>query len=397
LATLIGAKTRFGKIDFRQMFTVKNFIRKPLNLFIIIVIGQTAAAMLTIKSLAIAGIGMLSYLSPIPVLLLGFYFVRKNEDITSVMKLYIFMNAIMAAGVYLSYFGYDWDILRSVGTEMYVYPLSGGLLKLHSGFLRSSEVAAWHAGTSICMIFILFVTEKKNPLIKWISIPLTIYFLLALIFNGRRKIIMETILFLSFFGFLLLYFRRGAMKFALFTVGVGLVIAYVGSVYVIQDSDSDMYKYFERPQGIVDDSIDRFTQMTFYSFRWVIARNGFLGSGAGTGSQGAQYFGGGITRVGGSAEGGLGKILAELGVPGLAVFLWLLTAIARHLKLMLEQTRNGDLLKSQLMYGIVAFLLSNALVFIVAHQVFGDIYVLFILTLMLGFVFGMQKIPGPIE
>lgn len=391
-ATFIGAKMRFGTVNLRMLHEMKAYIRKPLNIFIILVLIQSVMAFLTIRSLTIAGIGMLAYLSPIPILLLGFYFVRNKDDIFRIMKFYIFISILMSAGIYLSYVGYDWDILRAVGTELYVYPVSGGIIKLHPGFLRSSEVAAWHAGASICFIFILFITTRGTTPFKWLYLPLTIYFLLAVILTGRRKIIAELILFIFAYGFLLLYFRRGTMKIATFTLAIGLLSAYLGGTYVIKDADSDLLKYFERPKGMVEASAERFELMTTGTLKWAIDRNGFFGAGAGAGSQGAQHFGGGSQLVGYSAEGGLGKVVAELGVPGLMIFLWLLFALSRYLKWILDETKSRDLLENRLIYGLVSFLLANAVVFITAHQVFGDIFVLFILSLMIGFVFGIQKI-----
>jgi hypothetical protein len=182
------------------------------------------------------------------------------------------------------------------------------------------------------------------------------------------------------------------MKLATFTLVIGIVLAYLGGAYIIKDADSDLLKYFERPKGIVEASVERLEMMTTGTLQWAVARNGFFGSGAGAGSQGAQYFGGGSQRVGYSAEGGLGKVLAELGVPGLIIFCWLLFALARYLKWILDETRRRDLLETRLIYGLVSFLIANAVVFVTAHQVFGDIFVLFILSLMMGFVFGMQKI-----
>ena len=391
-ATLIGAKIRFVKFNFRTLHQMKGFLQNPLKIFVVLVLIQSVMAILTTGSFIIATIGMLAYLSPIPILLLGFHLVRNKDDVFRIMKFYISISILMSAGIYLSYMGFEWDILRAVGTELYVYPISGGVIKLHSGFFRSSEVAAWHAGASICFIFILFITSKGTRPFKWLSIPFTIYFLVAVILAGRRKIIAELVIFITFYGFLLLFFRRGAMKLAIFTLAIGLLFAYLGGTYIIKDADSDLFKYFERPKGIVEASAERLQLMTTGTLRWAIARNGFFGAGAGAGSQGAQYFGGGAQMVGYSAEGGLGKVVAELGVPGLMIFSWFLFALARYLKWILDETEKRDYLENRMIYGIVSFLLANAVVFVTAHQVFGDIFVLFMLSLMIGSVLGMQKI-----
>jgi len=126
----------------------------------------------------------------------------------------------------------------------------------------------------------------------------------------------------------------------------------------------------------------------------VIARNGILGSGAGTGSQGAQHFGGGSNIVGSAAEGGLGKVLAELGVPGLLLLLWLVISFARYIwSIILYVTRERDVDPSlaKLVFGLVAFLMTNAFVYTIAHQAYGDPFVLIILGFFLGFVMATPK------
>jgi hypothetical protein len=391
-AAFLGAKMRVHQLNFKIIHSMKEFVRGPLNLFIALVLVQSIISFITTQSAAVAGIGLIGYLSPLPVLILGIYFVRDIHDINRLMFFYIIVSTVISAGIYLSFMGYDWDILQAVGTDLYIYPLSGGAIKLHSGFLRSSEVAAWHAGTSICVVIMLLLTMKKKSFLKWLTAPLVLFFFVALILTGRRKIIVEIVMFLSIYGFLLLYFRRGAMKLASFTLVIGLLIAYMSSMYLLKDADSGLQKYFERPKEIPQSAFERLEQMTVGSFNSIIERNGFFGSGAGTGSQGAQHFGGGVSRVGGAAEGGFGKILAELGLPGLVIFVWLLIAFFRYLKWILDESKNRDFLQTRLIFGMVAFLVSNAIVFATAHQVFGDIFVIFILSLMIGLVFGMQRI-----
>ena len=320
-AAFLGARMRVYQLNFKIIHSMKGFLRGPLNLFIGLVLVQGIISLISTHSLAVAGIGLIGYLSPLPVLILGVYFVRDIHDISRLMIFYIVVSAIMSAGIYLSFMGYKWDILHAVGTDLYIYPLSGGAIKLHPGFLRSSEVAAWHAGTSICVVIMLLLTMKNKSLLKWLSAPLILYFLIALVLTGRRKIIVEIVMFLCVYGFLLLYFRRGAMKLASFTLVIGLIMAYMSATYVLKDADSDLQKYFERPKEIPQSAVERLEQMTVGSFKSVIDKNGFFGSGAGTGSQGAQHFGGGVSRVGGAAEGGLGKVLAELGLPGLCYIL----------------------------------------------------------------------------
>ena len=135
----------------------------------------------------------------------------------------------------------------------------------------------------------------------------------------------------------------------------------------------------------------RASLMTVESFQYVIAKNGIFGSGAGTGSQGAQHFGGGAEIVGAAAEGGLGKVLAELGVPGLALLLWLVVSFARYIWAILIHVKSDVPVRATLTFWLLSFQAANASVYVIAHQVFGDIFVLVILGFSLGFILAIPQ------
>jgi hypothetical protein len=118
---------------------------------------------------------------------------------------------------------------------------------------------------------------------------------------------------------------------------------------------------------------------------WAIDWYGWLGGGLGVASQGAQYFGGGGDVFGGAGEGGLGKITAELGVPGLLVALWLAVAVVRYGWRILRFDARLSTPISRLACGLIALLIANLAVFSVATQVFGDLFVLLFLGLIAGF------------
>jgi hypothetical protein len=138
--------------------------------------------------------------------------------------------------------------------------------------------------------------------------------------------------------------------------------------------------------------------MTIDNFKFIIARNGFFGAGAGMGSQGAQHFGGGAAVVGSSAEGGLGKVLAELGVPGLFLLLWAGGQLALYVWRALKRMHRGDSNRVLLASGTLAFLAVNGVVFTTAHQVYGDVFVLLILGWFTGFLFAaLQGAGSPVR
>jgi hypothetical protein len=126
---------------------------------------------------------------------------------------------------------------------------------------------------------------------------------------------------------------------------------------------------------------------------WAWNAGGFFGIGAGAASQGSQHFATeGLIEMRGAAEGGLGKIVLELGMPGLVLALLAAALIARNLRRVLDHAavRDPELLKLSL--GMVALLAANVPVFIGASQIYGDPFVLILLGSMLGFVFAIPRI-----
>ncbi|MDH3255741.1 MAG: hypothetical protein OEM62_12160, partial [Acidobacteriota bacterium] len=93
-----------------------------------------------------------------------------------------------------------------------------------------------------------------------------------------------------------------------------------------------------------------------------------------------------------SAEGGLGKIISELGVPGLLLGLWLalgsLRAVWRNLIGDIERTH-----RPSVSLGLLALLGAQIPTFMVAAQIYGDPFVLIVLGLLLGFVLAFPE-PG---
>ncbi len=52
----------------------------------------------------------------------------------------------------------------------------------------------------------------------------------------------------------------------------------------------------------------------------------------------------------------------------------------------------GDPYLARLTMGLAAFLAANSLVFITAHQAYGDVFVLLIIGFILGFIFAIRRL-----
>jgi hypothetical protein len=390
-ATLAGAVLNGMRINFRPIHAWNPTLRLPLQAFVCLVVIQSGMTVLRTGSVILGGIGLLAYLSPLPAVLLGYHFFQAGRNALKFMRVYLFFSLLMASGIYLSQMGYEWQVLRPVGDGLIAFSPSGEQLVLFPGFLRTVEVAAWHAALSVCLLILLQLTGKYGAS-KWVLNLLILFFMGALLFTGRRKFWIEIIVFASAYGFMLTYFRKGATKLALSLLVLGVGIATLTYTYLGDEESAAINPYIERGASVQQDGPERLVKMTINSFQVVIDRNGVFGSGAGTGSQGAQYFGGGAELVGAAAEGGLGKVLAELGVPGLLLLTWLLISLSRYLWSVVIFVKDGDPLLARLIFWLLAFFLSNGTLYLVAHQVFGDLFVLILLGFFLGFALAVPRL-----
>ena len=377
---------QYGGIQIKKISMWRNNIKVLFTLFFLWLVYEALVSYYLYGSPVIIGISLLSYLAPIPAFLIAYYYGLKVTDINRFMKFYVFLAILMLSGVYLSYFGYEWDVLREIGTGVIIY-VPGKILDSYPGFLRSTEGAAWHAATAICLLIILMVSRQ----IRWPKILIAAIILLLIgagLLTGRRKMLMTIIIFAGFYWILLFYFKRGAAKIMvvliLMTGIVGANVMLSGnkrSAFYISD---EFDPYMQRGATVFEDVGSR-SMMGIHAAGWGLSQFGVLGGGLGVASQGAQHFGAGAQRFGGAGEGGFGKITAELGLPGLFLVFLIFGAILLNTWNNMKKIARYDSPLVPLYYGLVAFLAANIPAFIVATQVFGDLFVL----MMLGWTFGL--------
>lgn len=393
-ATVLGAAARGVPMSFRPIHAWDPRLRLPLRLFGALVLLQAVAAFARSGSLVIPAIGVLSYLAPLPAILMAYHFARTERDVVRFAEIYLAAAALMATGIYLSYLGFEWPALAAVGEGLIAFSPGGEQLPLLAGFFRAPEIAAWHIATAVCLLLLLMVVSGRSAPQLWM-VAVGVLLLGALLLTGRRKAIVEILIFLAAFIFLLAFFRKGALRLT-GAFAAAVVLAVGGyELFVPEQVTTGMVGYYERGVRVDEEAPGRLATMTVHSLGWVIERNGVLGSGAGMGSQGAQHFGGGVAVVGYAAEGGLGKILAELGIPGLLVIAWLGIALLGYLWRVMLAVRRGLPARAQLAYGLAALLAANAAVYVAAHQVFGDLFVLLLLGWMIGFLLAVPRMPQP--
>jgi hypothetical protein len=392
-ATFMGAMQTGAIRPFGAIPEWSARLRNPILLFVLLVIAQSIAAFAYTGSFFLAGIGLLVYLSPFPALLLAYSFASSAGRVHAFFWMYVAVSAAMVSGIYLTWLGFDWEILRSVGEPLVVYSLdTGEALELPGGFLRSPEVAAWHAASGVCVVLMLGLSEGRKDT-GLVSVALVLFFVGAVMLTGRRKFLLEIAMFLPVLWFLLWRFKMatGRILYLLFALALaGTVVMVTG---IVETNTRDAFQApVARGQDRTDEILERVMNVTVGAVPYIIEVNGILGSGAGTGSGGAQYYGGGDEIVGGAAEGGLGKILAEIGVPGILLFFWLCSRFAIQVWRTLGLASKGPPEIAQLTMGIASFLAANAAVFANAHQVYSDPFILLLIGTCLGFILATHRL-----
>ncbi|MGE0641510.1 MAG: hypothetical protein AB7G12_15860 [Thermoanaerobaculia bacterium] len=377
----IGYLLKHGLGGINSFFVWYPGLKAPIAAFVALVVVSSGWTLLSTGNPVLAGMGLLSYLSPLVALFLGQRFCSSTIEISRWQKVYVAGAIVVGAGILATFVGYQSRLLESIG-ETVVFG-RGGQINMVSGLLRSSETAAWHTATAACLVVIWSVARRKSRAF-WLGAATTLALLLAVVLTGRRKTLGEALLFLIVFGFLLARARIGASR--LLRVAGGLFFGGAFLILVLEGrgtGPSAWNPYFERSFSVVQDAGERLNQMvSVEQLGWIIEENGWLGRGAGTGSQGAQYFGGGASLVGWGAEGGLGKITAELGLPGILVAFWLTLAIGLRLWRLARSLPEIAPEHALRFSGLVALIPANAVVFLTAHQVFGDPFVLIVLGLI---------------
>ena len=371
----------------------KHFLRVPFLLLMLVIAAQAANALARYGNFTIVGIGALSYLAPLPALLTGYHFALKRGQagIEQWLTWYLIVALVVLPGILFEYVGVEWEVLGDVGEGFLMFQ-EDSILTAHSGFFRASEIAAWHTATAVCVLLLLSSVRRISTKRVVMAIVIIVALLAMGILTGRRKIFVEIAIFVSIYVSLLALFGKGGIKLAIGAI-LGGVLSYLLVVWFVDErasgltaQDAILYqRYAERGATVGYDVMDRFVGLGLEPIQWAIDGFGWLGGGLGVASQGAQHFGGGAGVFGGAGEGGLGKITAELGVPGLAIAFWFGFAALRYGWHVLKFVSERSATVARLAYGLVAFLVANLAVFFVATQLFGDLFVLLLLGMVAGF------------
>ncbi|MFO1496433.1 MAG: hypothetical protein U1F26_17430 [Lysobacterales bacterium] len=388
---LLVAMARIGPISVRPLAGDNRRAALVLKLFIGYVLIGALFGLVRFDSVMVPLIGVLAYLTPIPAVWLAYYYVRHPGDVRQFLFVYIALSTVVAMSIYLSSIGVQSDLLQQIGGNQLIFDRVAGIVQSNSGLMRTPEVAAWHAATGVCMALVYAVAFRGN--LGRFAVPLLMLIGLAgAILTGRRKVLAVFMLFVGIYSLGLYYFGRGSGRGGAVIVTLLVTLLLIGAMVMAPES-SALSPHLARSSTVLSDAWERLSNLGFASVSWGLQAGGFFGLGVGAGAQGTQHFSDtSAVLVGGAAEGGLGKIAAELGVPGLLLVVLACWMVARQVRHSISIAARTDRTLLRICLGLLAFVAANVPVFIGASQVYGDPFVLVVLGSLLGFVLAAPRV-----
>jgi hypothetical protein len=390
----IGALARGVPLNPNIIFKRYRHIAVPLSVFPLLLIVQAFNSYLRFDNPTISLAGLLTYVMPLVSIVCAYQLVFRQGEfrIYQFIKWYVVCIALVLTTVYLEYSGYNWQVLGTVGQKLIVYDeVSGHELPSFAGLFRAPEIAAWHAMTAASFGLLLIFSRGINfmQLLKALAVAAVLIGLGLL--TGRRKIVIEFAVFVSTYVILLVIFERGVGKLAIIAFTGAALLGYLWLASGLRegvperhDKESSNYsRYLAHTESAFQAVPSRFVELGIAPVMWAYDSFGLFGAGLGAGTQGTQHFGGGALAP---AEGGLGKITLELGVPGLFVIGWIAILIFGQLRRIMRVASRHSRRIARLSFGLFSLLVANLAGFSVATQAYGDPFILLILSWTLGFL-----------
>jgi hypothetical protein len=317
-------------------------------------------------------ISLFTYLVPLIAALFGYAWLQREEWMIKFLKLYCVVTAIALLGTMAEYFRVDAPILGMVAySGDYIRHLPGIQIRLLSGIYRGPDIMALHAATLTSIAIAMALRSGVGRLtLLWGS--LATWGFINCMLAGRRKAIYFVVVFVI--TFLWRYARRVR------TAEIFALIVVLGALYGIVRNLAAGETTNVYARGAVASQAElkqRFEGGALDTFR----QYGLMGAGLGSATQGVHHLLGDKNL--GWQEGGLGKLAAEVGLPGIIALLLLGLLVIRML---LRLTIIGDVpgcsqFLRVTLFGLVA---ANASSFIASAQAYSDA----VLALTFGFFIG---------
>ncbi len=349
--------------------------------FYLLVAALVPAAVISLVSYSggwiLAAAGGTSYLFLPIALLLGFAFARTERDVTLFLVCYCLVNAVAFSGALLEFGRVPFPALGGID---YVWFRTGHDFFLISGFYRSPDLLGLHAAHVFIFSGILAGREKSRWRPLWIALACLAGVVLLL--SGRRKMIVMPVVF-GFF--VLLVLSRNYRHGWAFQAAAALLAVAVGT-WALMPSGTERYLDYAATTPV--EGFDRINPIP--KVRTTLQQAGLLGYGLGTATQGSYHIAAHGQRT--WQEDGMGRLAAEVGLPGVVLVLAATFLLVRDvLGSLPRQERRGRIPFMQ--YSLVGVFAANIASFLASHQAYsGDPSSIAIACMTLGFAMALPHL-----
>jgi hypothetical protein len=379
-----------GRFDLRYLFWTSPQLLDLIPLFVILLAGQSANSISRFGSPTLVAIGLSFYIAPAIALWMGFHIGRDLALLRRLISFYLILSSIFALTVLLDFRGVDIPIFEEVGSGILI-TFEGSSKSGASGLWRTSEIASWHLAAAACFCIILTFSDRD---VGWqiIYISMAVVFSILSVTTGRRK---SQVLIVAFLAIYLLIFSRQASPTSRERIimsvlgGAGISLSIV-SIVLLDFLGSNFDIFLDRastaPEGVGERLQSQGLNALFKGFE---LGGGFgLGLGAGTnlGNFNAGANRAAFRSLGFVSEGGGGRLVVELGIPGIILIGWI---ALNSIQLLWRNFKLIRFLPSEdvaLVTGGLSFGLANVIFFFAAAQLYSDPFVLILLGICLGAV-----------
>jgi hypothetical protein len=384
-----------GRFDLPLIFPATPVLRQWFPAFVLLIAIQAINALLQwgIPLRTLIGVGF--YLSPLVGLWVGFQLGRFQPFLRQLLQLYLFTTALFGFTALLDYLGAQSPLFDSVGRGLLIHFRRGFFSEGAIGLWRSTDIAAIHLTIGACLAMVFALSGSAGlQRTGWLSLSGVLAFTTLL--TGRRKAIVQVLVFVVLFIWLLSRYGTGRSRKQLF----GLAISTIGLALMVLVFDprdflgDDLGEYFGRAASAPDDLWNRFNLLGLNAFWRGLAISNGMGLGVGTlaqtGDAAVQSVRGeGFAFV---SESGLGKVTAELGIPGILVLVILGFGLVQAVRQNLAMIRYLPPAIGAFEIGLLAFALSNLPFFSAAAGVYGDPFVLILCGICFGSFFAVPML-----
>ena len=335
-------------------------------------------------------VGLFGYLSGLAGLVMGYGLARKEGDLDKLLGFYCIVTAIVLVGAPLEYLGIasGWSALgtAAMGTRWVRYRM-GYTIEMTAGFYRSPDILGWHS-TALSMLSICLALRNKGAR-RYMWVGLAGWGIIGGMLCGRRKMV----LMLPVFGIVLFWLYRhwtgrGRARSPVGVLVTSVILGY--AMYHQVGANPDVESYYFLDTG---DVFERISAHGYDALLVTYRQSGFWGEGVGTATQGTHHLR--VERPRTWQEGGLARLLVELGVPGFIAALFLAYTLVKTVFQLITSLE----LRSQEFYliaGLASVFFANAASFIVSHQIFGDPFINCFFALTIGMALSGERYGPPV-